>query len=158
MKLKKRPIFLEIIKSYFLAIILILAIYTVSHLIAFWIFTDKYEMDLLKDRYQEISNLSDSINIELSEKGFKGYLDKLGYRENDEYIRIYSTNEIYYQSPSEIWKYINFDYINQNIYIKSGFLDSDRYKVMSGPIKINNSEYTIQIIMESEIFDDFIDS
>ena len=63
MKLKKRPIFLEIIKSYFLAIILILAIYTVSHLIAFWIFTDKYEMDLLKDRYQEISNLSESINI-----------------------------------------------------------------------------------------------
>lgn len=158
MKLKKQPIFLEILKSSFLAIILILVIYTISQLITFWIFTDKYEIDLVKDRYQEILNLSDGINVEFSETGFKRYLDKLGYRENDEYIRIYSSNEIYYQSPSEIWNHVNLDYKDQNIYIKSEFLDFDRYKVMAGPIKINNSQYTLQIVMESEIFDDFISS
>ena len=58
MKLKKRPIFLEITKSSFFAIILILTIYTVSQLVVFWIFIDKHEIDLVKSRYQEIINLS----------------------------------------------------------------------------------------------------
>ena len=158
MKVKKLPIFLEIAKSSFFTIILILAIYTVSQLIAFWMFADKYEIDLVKDRYQEIVNLSNSINIEFSEKGFKGYLDKLGYRENDEYIRIYSSNEIYYQSPADIWQYVDLDYTNQNINIKSKFLDSEKYKLITGPIQIDNSQYTLQIAMESEMIDDFIDS
>ena len=158
MKVKKLPIFLEIAKSSFFTIILILAIYTVSQLIAFWMFADKYEIDLVKDRYQEIVNLSNSINIEFSEKGFKGYLDKLGYRENDEYIRIYSSNEIYYQSPADIWQYVDLDYTNQNINIKSKFLDSEKYKLITGPIRIDNSQYTLQIAMESEMIDDFIDS
>ena len=70
MKLKKRPIFLEITKNSFVAIILILTIYTVSQLVVFWIFIDKHEIDLVKSRYQEIINLSNSINIEFSEKGF----------------------------------------------------------------------------------------
>ena len=68
MKLKKRPIFLEITKNSFFAIILILTIYTVSQLVVFWIFIDKHEIDLVKSRYQEIINLSNSINIEFSEK------------------------------------------------------------------------------------------
>lgn len=96
MKLKKRPIFLEITKNSFFAIILILTIYTVSQLVVFWIFIDKHEIDLVKSRYQEIINLSNSINIEFSEKGFIEYLERLDYNENDEYIRIYSPNELYY--------------------------------------------------------------
>ena len=87
MKLKKRPIFLEITKNSFFAIILILTIYTVSQLVVFWIFIDKHEIDLVKSRYQEIINLSNSINIEFSEKGFIEYLERLDYNENDEYIR-----------------------------------------------------------------------
>lgn len=71
-------------------IILILTIYTVSQLVVFWIFIDKHEIDLVKSRYQEIINLSNSINIEFSEKGFIEYLERLDYNENDEYIRIYS--------------------------------------------------------------------
>ena len=86
MKLKKRPIFLEITKNSFFAIILILTIYTVSQLVVFWIFIDKHEIDLVKSRYQEIINLSNSINIEFSEKGFIEYLERLDYNENDEYI------------------------------------------------------------------------
>ena len=48
MKLKKRPIFLEITKNSFFAIILILTIYTVSQLVVFWIFIDKHEIDIKK--------------------------------------------------------------------------------------------------------------
>ena len=70
MKLKKRPIFLEITKNSFFAIILILTIYTVSQLVVFWIFIDKHEIDLVKSRYQEIINLSrsDLAVIEISNK------------------------------------------------------------------------------------------
>ena len=158
MKLKKRPIFLEITKNSFFAIILILTIYTVSQLVVFWIFIDKHEIDLVKSRYQEIINLSNSINIEFSEKGFIEYLERLDYNENDEYIRIYSPNELYYQSPSEVWQYINFDYANQNIHIKSKSFDFEIYKLITGPIQINNSEYTLQIVLENEMFGDFIDN
>lgn len=158
MKLKKRPIFLEITKNSFFAIILILTIYTVSQLVVFWIFIDKHEIDLVKSRYQEIINLSNSINIEFSEKGFTEYLERLDYNENDEYIRIYSPNELYYQSPSEVWQYINFDYANQNIHIKSKSFDFEIYKIITGPIQINNSEYTLQIVLENEMFGDFIDN
>ena len=158
MKLKKRPIFLEITKNSFFAIILILTIYTVSQLVVFWIFIDKHEIDLVKSRYQEIINLSNSINIEFSEKGFTEYLERLDYNENDEYIRIYSPNELYYQSPSEVWQYINFDYANQNIHIKSKSFDFEIYKLITGPIQINNSEYTLQIALENEMFGDFIDN
>ena len=158
MKLKKRPIFLEITKNSFFAIILILTIYTVSQLVVFWIFIDKHEIDLVKSRYQEIINLSNSINIEFSEKGFIEYLERLDYNENDEYIRIYSPNELYYQSPSEVWQYINFDYANQNIHIKSKSFDFEIYKLITGPIQINNSEYTLQIALENEMFGDFIDN
>lgn len=158
MKLKKQPIFLEITKNSFFAIILILTIYTVSQLVVFWIFIDKHEIDLVKSRYQEIINLSNSINIEFSEKGFIEYLERLDYNENDEYIRIYSPNELYYQSPSEVWQYINFDYANQNIHIKSKSFDFEIYKLITGPIQINNSEYTLQIVLENEMFGDFIDN
>lgn len=157
MKLKKLPIFLEITKNSFLAIVLILAIYTVSQLVAFWIFTDKRAIDLVENRYQEVVNLSKNINIEFSEKGFQEYLEKLDYDENDEYIRIYSQDEIYYESPSEIWGYINFNYIGQSIRIKSKFLDFEIYKSITGPIKINNSEYMLQVIVENEIFGEFIE-
>ena len=57
MKTKKVPIFLEFMKKSFFIISLILIIYTIGHLIAFWMFTDEYERDLLKSRYNEIINL-----------------------------------------------------------------------------------------------------
>ena len=58
MKTKKVPIFLEFMKKSFFIISLILIIYTIGQLIAFWIFTDEYERDLLRGRYNEIINLS----------------------------------------------------------------------------------------------------
>ena len=32
------------------------------------------------------------------------------------------------------------------------------YKLITGPIQINNSEYTLQIVLENEMFGDFIDN
>ena len=70
MKTKKVPIFLEFMKKSFFIISLILIIYTIGQLIAFWMFTDEYERDLLKSRYNEIINLSQDINVQISKRGF----------------------------------------------------------------------------------------
>ena len=74
MKTKKVPIFLEFMKKSFFIISLILIIYTIGQLIAFWMFTDEYERDLLKSRYNEIINLSQDINVQISESDFYEYL------------------------------------------------------------------------------------
>ena len=104
MKTKKVPIFLEFMKKSFFIISLILIIYTIGQLIAFWMFTDEYERDLLKDRYKEIISLSQDINVQISENSFYQYLQHLSNDDNDEYIRIYSSNIIYYSSPAEVWE------------------------------------------------------
>jgi|GEM_PF-6898660 len=70
MKTRKLPIFLEIMKSSFYVIILILITYTISQLITFWIFTNEYERDLLKDRYKEVISLSKNVNSGISENAF----------------------------------------------------------------------------------------
>lgn len=157
MKIKKLPIFLEITKNSFFIILFILIIYTISQLIAFSIFTNEHEINLINDRYQEVINLSKNINIEFSEKGFNEYLQRLDQGETDEYIRIYSQNKIYYESPSEIWNYVKFDYSYDNTQVKSRFLDSEVYKLITGPIEINNTKYTLQILIEDDLFGEFIE-
>lgn len=156
MKTKKLPISLEITRNSFFIIILILIVYTVSQLVTFLTFTDEYERYLIKDRYEEVVNLSKNINVEFSKQGFYGYLEKLEEGKKDECIRIYSSDRIYYESQSEIWRNIELDYINQNIEIESKILDSGIYKLITGPIKVGNSTYTVQIIRENDIFDRFI--
>ena len=147
MRTKKLPVFLEIMKSSFFIISLILIIYTIGQLITFWIFIDEYEKDLSKD-----------INIEISENGFYEYLQQLTKVDDDEYIRIYSTDKIYYESPSEIWEEIKFDYVNQDIIMGSKIFDFEIYMVITGPIEIGNSQYTIQIIRENEMFQEFTEN
>ncbi len=156
MKTKKIPIFLEITRNSFFIIILILIIYTVSQLVTFWMFTDEYERNLLKDRYEEVVNLSQNINIEFSEKGFYEYLQNLSQGENDEYIRIYSSDRVYYESQSEIWRGIKLDYVDQDIETKLKIFDFEIYNLITGPLEIGDSKYTIQIIREDDIFDEFI--
>ena len=156
MKTKKVPIFLEFMKKSFFIISLILIIYTIGQLIAFWIFTDEYERDLLKGRYNEIINLSQDINVQISESGFYEFLKHLSYE--DEYVRIYSPNKIYYESSSEVWEDIKLDYINKNISIKSRFFDSDIYMVLTAPIKIAGNEYTLQIARENEMLKDLTEN
>ena len=158
MRTKKLPVFLEIMKSSFFIISLILIIYTIGQLITFWIFTDEYEKDLLEAKYKEISSLSKDINIEISENGFYEYLQQLTKVDDDEYIRIYSTDKIYYEYPSEIWEEIKFDYVNQDIIMGSKIFDFEIYMVITGPIEIGNSQYTIQIIRENEMFQEFTEN
>ena len=158
MRTKKLPVFLEIMKSSFFIISLILIIYTIGQLITFWIFTDEYEKDLLEAKYKEISSLSKDINIEISENGFYEYLQQLTKVDDDEYIRSYSTDKIYYESPSEIWEEIKFDYVNQDIIMGSKIFDFEIYMVITGPIEIGNSQYTIQIIRENEMFQEFTEN
>ena len=156
MKVKRMPIFLEFMKRSFLIISLILLIYTIGQLITFWMFTDEYEKDLLKVRYEEVISLSQDINVQISEKDFYVYLQHFG--NGDEDIRIYSPNEIYYESLSEAWEGIKFDYVNKDVSIKSRFFDSNIYILLTAPINIAGSEYTLQIVRENEMLEDFTES
>jgi two-component system sensor histidine kinase ArlS len=119
-------------------------------------FTDEYERDLLQDRYEEVVNLSKNINVEFSKKGFYEYLQELSEGENDEYIRIYSSDRIYYESPSEIWSGISLDNAGKDTEIKIKIFDFEIYNLITGPLEIGDSKYTIQIIREDDIFDEFI--
>ena len=156
MKTKKVPIFLEFMKKSFFIISLILFIYTIGQVITFWMFTDEYERDLLKDRYEEIISLSQDINVQISESGFYEYLQNLS--SDDEYIRIYSSNRIYYESVSEVWEDIKLDYVNRDISIKYRFFDFDIYMLLTAPINISGSEYTLQIARENEMLQDFTEN
>ena len=156
MKTKKIPIFLEVTRNSFFIIILILIIYTVSQLVTFWMFTDEYERDLLQDRYEEVVNLSKNINVEFSKKGFYEYLQELSEGENDEYIRIYSSDRIYYESPSEIWSGISLDNAGKDTEIKIKIFDFEIYNLITGALEIGDSKYTIQIIRKDDILDELI--
>lgn len=158
MKKRKLPIFMEIIKNSFLVIIFILAIYTISQLITFWAFTGEYEKDLLKNRYIETINLSNNINREITEEGFKEYLKNINKGEIDEDIRIYSNNEIYYESNSDIWEEINYNYMINDTRIETKVLDFDIYMIISGNINIHDKQYIIQIIRENDMFKDFTEN
>lgn len=158
MKSKKLPIFLETIRNSFFIIILILLIYTIGQLITFWAFTSEYERDLLEDKYNNIKSLSKNINLQISEDGFYEYLEGLTENEIDEYIRIYSGEEIYYKSQWETWEEIDFNYINVNTDIRYKIIDFEVYSLLTAPINIGNSQYTIQIIRENDMFHEFIEN
>ena len=75
MKVKKLPIFLEITRKSFFVIVLILVIYAIAQLIIFGTFTNDYERDLLTNTYQSLSNLSENVNNDISQKRFYEYLE-----------------------------------------------------------------------------------
>ena len=162
MKSKKLPIFLEITRKSFFVIVLILVIYAITQLIIFGTFTNDYERDLLTNTYQSLSNLSENVNNDISQKRFYEYLEELTADDSDEYIRIYSSessavNSDDFETKSDVWQYIkpNYEY-NQNK-VESKFIEFEPYMIMTGKIQIDNSEYLIQIIRENDLFDDFIE-
>ena len=157
MKTKKRPIFLEITRKSFFVIVLILVIYAITQLIIFGTFTNEYERDLLTNTYQSLSNLSENVNNDISQKGFYEYLEELTADDSDEYIRIYSNDGIYFQTKSDVWQYIKPNYEYDQNKVESKFIEFEPYMIMTGKIQIDNSEYLIQIIRENDLFDDFIE-
>ena len=157
MKSKKLPIFLEITRKSFFVIVLILVIYAIAQLIIFDTFTNEYERDLLTNTYQSLSNLSENVNNDISQKGFYEYLEELTADDTDEYIRIYSNDEIYFETKSDVWQYIKPNYEYDQNKVESKFIEFEPYMIMTGKIQIDNSEYLIQIIRENDLFDDFIE-
>ena len=157
MKSKKLPIFLEITRKSFFVIVLILVIYAIAQLIIFDTFTNEYERDLLTNTYQSLSNLSENVNNDISQKGFYEYLEELTADDSDEYIRIYSNDGIYFQTKSDVWQYIKPNYEYDQNKVESKFIEFEPYMIMTGKIQIDNSEYLIQIIRENDLFDDFIE-
>ena len=158
MKKKKLPIFLELIIGYLLIIISILSIYTIIQLVTFNSFSSEYENEYLIDKYKEITSLSNNINKEISEEGFNQYLEAISKGENDEYIRIYSVDTVYYKDRSEVWDVIDYDYESSIVYVRSKLIDFDTYRVLSGPLIINENKYILQIVQESDIFEEFIEN
>ena len=157
MKSKKLPIFLEITRKSFFVIVLILVIYAIAQLIIFDTFTNEYERDLLTNTYQSLSNLSENVNNDISQKGFYEYLEELTADDSDEYIRIYSNDGIYFETKSYVWQYIKPNYEYDQNKVESKFIEFEPYMIMTGKIQIDNSEYLIQIIRENDLFDDFIE-
>ena len=158
MKKRKLPIFLELTRGSLLIIVSILAIYTIIQLVAFWSFSSEYESEYLIDKYNEIVSLSKNINIEISETGFNEYLKALIEGENDEHVRIYSGNKLYYEDKTEVWNKIEYAKETNIVEVKVKFINFDTYRILSGPLNINGNKYNLQIIQESDLFDDFIES
>lgn len=160
MKKRKLPIFLELTRGSLLIIISILAIYTIIQLVTFWSFSSEYENEYLIDKYNEIVSLSKNINIEISETGFNEYLKALIEGENDEHVRIYSENKLYYEDKTEVWNKIEYTKETNivEVEVKIRFINFDTYRILSGPLNINGNKYNLQIIQESDLFDDFIES
>lgn len=158
MKKRKLPIFLELTRGSLLIIVSILAIYTSIQIVTFGYFSDEYERDYLIDKYNEITSLSKNINIEISETGFNEYLKAIIGGENDEHVRIYSGNKVYYEDKTEVWDKIEYSHEANSLEVKIKFINFDTYRILSGPFNINGSKYTLQIIQESDIFDEFIES
>ncbi|MGN0025578.1 MAG: sensor histidine kinase [Clostridium sp.] len=160
MKKRKLPIFLELTRGSLLIIISILAIYTIIQLVTFWSFSSEYENEYLIDKYNEIASLSKNINIEISETGFNEYLKALIEGENDEHVRIYSENKLYYEDKTEVWNKIEHTKETNivEVEVKVRFINFDTYRILSGPLNINGNKYNLQIIQESDLFDDFIES
>ncbi|MDV4150754.1 HAMP domain-containing sensor histidine kinase [Clostridium sp. AL.422] len=158
MRKRKLPIFLELTRGSLLIIVSILAIYTIIQIVTFGSFSDEYEREYLIDKYNEITSLSKNINIEISETGFNEYLKAIIGGENDEHIRIYSRDKLYYEDKSEVWNKIDYFYDANSLEIKVKIIDFDTYRILSGPVNINGNKYNLQIIQESDIFGEFIES
>jgi len=158
MKKRKLPIFLELTRGSLLIIISILAIYTIIQIATFGSFSDEYEREYLIDKYNEITSLSKNVNIEISETGFSEYLKAIIGGENDEHIRIYSRDKLYYEDKSEVWNKIDYFYDANSLEIKVKLIDFETYRILSGPLNINGNKYNLQIIQESDIFGEFIES
>lgn len=158
MKKRKLPIFLELTRGSLLIIVSILVIYTIIQIVTFGSFSHEYEREYLIDKYNEITSLSQNINIEISERGFNEYLKAIIEGENDEHVRIYSGNKVYYEDKSEVWDKIDYSYDSNSMEVKVKLINFDTYRILSGSLNINGNKYNLQIIQESDIFDEFIES
>ena len=146
---KKLPIFLDIIKSSFLIIILILTIYTIVQTIIFGLFSSKYEAGQLFDTYRELSSIATDVGQGVSQEIFYEQITNLESRQNEEYIRIYTTNEIYYQTASDIWDNIGILNPNDYINIEYKFIDFERYILITRSLNLTIESFKLFCLLNT---------
>ncbi|MDZ4993373.1 HAMP domain-containing protein [Clostridium perfringens] len=155
---KRLPIFQELTLGSLAIIMVILIVYTGVQLISFAFFSRDYEKDLLKNEYKNIVALAEDNSINISEESLTNYLDKISSRKaHSSLIKIYDSEEnIKYERDSV--KGINLHRESNEVEIKTEFRDFKLYDVLSGPINIKGKTYTIQMVKNINIFEDFIES
>lgn len=155
---KRLPIFQELTLGSLAIIMVILIVYTGVQLISFAFFSRDYEKDLLKNEYKNIVALAEDNSINVSEESLTNYLDKISsHKDHGSLIRIYDSEEnIKYEIDSV--KGINLHREDNEVEIKTEFRDFKLYDVLSGPITIKGKTYTIQMVKDINVFEDFIES
>lgn len=153
---KKLPIFIKLTLNSLIIIITILITYTSIQLISFNSFSSDYQEDQLINKYKQINLLANSPDITITKEGLYNYLSKTSSKKKD-LVRIYSNENIQYSTPDKIWN--EFSLVNsKKIKTHTEFIDFDKYIILTAPITIDNTPYTIQMVQNIKIFDEFIES
>lgn len=155
---KRLPIFQELTLGSLAIIMVILIVYTGVQLISFAFFSRDYEKSLLKNEYKNIVALAEDNSINISEESLTNYLDKISSRKgHSSLIRVYDSEENI-KDERDLVKGVNLHREDNEVKIKTEFRDFKLYDVLSGPINIKGKTYTIQMVKNINIFEDFIES
>lgn len=153
MNKRRLPIFLELTIVSLIIIITILSIYSVVQLISLNSFSTEYQEEQLEDRYDEIVYLlSNAPDIDINK-----------ILKDSEYIRIYQDDKIIYATETILWNNIklNNSILNKVKYkVKSSdadvvYLGFEKYVLMEGVFQEDNKDYSIQILQQEEIMEEF---
>lgn len=153
MNKRRLPIFLELTIVSLIIIITILSIYSVVQLISLNSFSTEYQEEQLEDRYDEIVYLlSNAPDIDINK-----------ILKDSEYIRIYQDDKIIYATETRLWNNIklNNSILNKVKYkVKSSdadvvYLGFEKYVLMEGVFQEDDKEYSIQILQQEEIMEEF---
>lgn len=153
MNKRRLPIFLELAIVSLIIIITILSIYSVVQLISLNSFSTEYQEEQLEDRYDEIVYLlSNAPDIDINK-----------ILKDSEYIRIYQDDKIIYATETRLWNNIklNNSILNKVKYkVKSSdadvvYLGFEKYVLMEGVFQEDNKDYSIQILQQEEIMEEF---
>lgn len=153
MNKRRLPIFLELTIVSLIIIITILSIYSVVQLISLNSFSTEYQEEQLEDRYDEIVYLlSNAPDIDINK-----------ILKDSEYIRIYQDDKIIYATETRLWNNIklNNSILNKVKYkVKSSdadvvYLGFEKYVLMEGVFQEDNKDYSIQILQQEEIMEEF---
>ena len=148
---RKRHIFIDfsIISSIMMTVIIF--IYTIAQLIMIVLYTKNYQEDYVMDRYEVLSYVFSKINPDEN--------SIIGVVSDNENIRIYKDDLSRYYSndyDEDIWEDIEL-YFGRDLNIETKYKLMDNYTVLSGPIYIDKEKYIIQLVLDEEFNDDFIE-
>ena len=148
---RKRHIFIDfsIISSIIMTVIIF--IYTLAQLVMIVLYTKNYQEDYVRNRYEVLSYVFSKINPDEN--------SIIGVVSDNENIRIYKEDLSRYYSndyDEDVWEDIDL-YFGRDLKIETKNKLMDNYTVLSGPIYINREKYIIQLVLDDEFNDDFIE-